>query len=83
MAGTDRSTSRHGARLARLSKVVKAVEENLRDAEEARNRAIADAEADGWSYGDLAKACHISRAHAHRICVAENERRQLLVVQDD
>lgn len=76
MADHEREGGRPAQRIKRLSAAARRAEEAAADARSALTAALYDGERDGLSYGDMAKLAELSKAHVHRLCVAENERRQ-------
>ena len=70
MSGSGESGGVTAQRLRKLAGAARRAQESARDTETARNAAIGEAEAGGWSIGEIAKAAEMSRAHVHRIVVA-------------
>ena len=80
MADGERSGT--AQRLQRTARAARRAQDGAKDAEAARDAAIGDAEGEGWSYGDIAKACELSKAHVHRICVWQAAARQPQIESD-
>jgi hypothetical protein len=63
-------------RLRRLSKAAKEAKELADDAREARDRAIAQADDEGWGLREIARAIEMSVSHTQRVVVDATARRQ-------
>lgn len=63
-------------RVKRLAAAARRADEAAGDARSALSAALYDGEQEGVSYGEMARLAELSKAHVHRLCVAENERRQ-------